>query len=143
MTPGDTVDAFVRLTTKCLDTLITHYEGTERPTAWAGMRLRPRDGERLVRSGSLGDLGTFHVHGMGCLFELHSGADVDVNWDSDGRAVFDSWRVLMYARSLGDDLNDQEALRAAASKAEGVLQIGPDSFTLTHRRYDVVRSTTS
>ncbi|GAB3622383.1 hypothetical protein GCM10027418_04650 [Mariniluteicoccus endophyticus] len=137
MTPGEIVEAFVQLTAQCLDALVVRFEGTERPTIWTGVLLQPRDGSHLVRSGALDCLGTFRLHGRGCRFELESGADVDVDWDAEGRAVFDSWRVLMYARSIGEASVDQESLRQAALDAVAVVAIGPDTFTWPHRRYDL------
>lgn len=109
MTSREIVEAFAMLTARCLDALVAKYEGTERPTVWTGLFLQPRDGGEPVRSGALEGLGIFKLHGRGCQFELDSGADVDVDWDAEGRAVFDSWRVLMYARSIGDTCVDQES----------------------------------
>lgn len=140
MTPREIVDAFAQLTAGCLDALIAKYAGTERPTVWTGLFLQPRGGGEPVRSGELVGIGTFKLHGRGCQFELESGADVDIDWDDEGRAVFDSWRVLMYARSLGDASVDQESLRKAASEVSILAQIGPDLFTWTDRRFDVTRS---
>lgn len=137
MTPSDIVDSFAQLTAQCLDALIAKYEGTERPTVWTGLFLQPRDGGESVRSGALEGLGSFKLHGRGCQFELDSGADVDVDWDVEGRAVFDSWRVLMYARSIGERSVDQRTLREAAAVAATVVAIGPDTFTWPGRRYDL------
>ncbi len=137
MTPRQIVEDFALLTAQCLDALVARYEGTERPTVWTGLFLQPRGGGELVRSGALEGLGTFKLHGRGCQFELESGADVDVDWDAEGRAVFDSWRVLMYARSIGDTSVDQESLRQAASEVAAIVALGPDSFTWPDRRYDL------
>lgn len=65
------------------------------------------------------------------------GADLDVDWDAEGRAVFDSWRVLMYARSIGNASVDQESLRQAASELATIVAIGPDTSTWPDRRYDL------
>lgn len=54
-----------------------------------------------------------------------------------GRAVFDSWRILMFARSIGDDSVDREALRVAAADTTSIVQIGPDTFAWANRRYEV------
>lgn len=142
MTPRDIVDTFTQLTARCLDALMSKYEGTERPTLWTGLFLRPRDGGDPVRSGALDGLGTFKLHGRGCQFELDSGADLDVDWDSEGRAVFDSWRLLMYARSTGDQQVEREALRVAASADPGVVQLDDDVFTWPNGRYDVTPAET-
>lgn len=139
MTALEIVDAYARLTARCLDAVIARYGGTERPTVWTGLWLRPRDGGDPVRSGELEGLGSFRLHGRGCQFELQSGADLDVDWNDEGRAIFDSWRLLMYARSVGDTSVDQESLRQAASQSPMLTQIGPDTFTWTDRRYDLTR----
>lgn len=137
MTPREIVEAFAQLTAQCLDALVTRFEGTERPTVWTGLFLRPKDGGEPVRSGVLEGIGSFKLHGRGCQFELESGADVDVDWDAEGRAVFDSWRVLMYARSIGDASVDQASLRQAASEVATIVAIGPDTFTWPDGRYDL------
>jgi hypothetical protein len=140
MTPQEVVESFVQLTARCLDALISQYSGQERPTVWTGLWLTPRDGSQPVRAGSLATSGTFKLHGIGCQFELDSGEDLDVDWDSEGRAVFNSFRILMFARSIGDESVDQEALRIAAASDPQVLQLADDQFTFTHRRYDVART---
>jgi len=134
--PHEIVASFVRLTARCLDTLLSQYGGTERPTVWTGLFLVPRDGSDPVRSGSLDGLGTFSLHGRGCRFELQTGEELDVDWDVDGRAVFDSWRILVYARSVGEHLIKIEALAIAAAQMPSVAQIAPDQFTWPARRYD-------
>ncbi|WP_248582729.1 hypothetical protein [Nocardioides sp. InS609-2] len=142
MTPREIVDTFAQLTALCLDALIINYEGTERPTVWTGLFLRPRDGGDPVRFGVLEGLGTFKLHGRGCQFELESGADLDVDWDSEGQAVFDSWHILMYARSVGDEGVDQEALRVAASGDPAITQLAEDLFTWPGGRYNITRDET-
>jgi hypothetical protein len=137
MTPRELVDTFTQLTAQCLDALIVKYEGTDRPTVWTGLFLQPREGGETVRSGALEGLGTFKLHGRGCQFELNSGADLDVDWDKEGRAVFDSWRILMYARSIGDEDVKQEALRIAASGEPDITQLAQDLFTWPGGRYDI------
>ncbi|WP_457966606.1 DUF6896 domain-containing protein [Arthrobacter sp. D1-29] len=136
-TPHEIVESFVRLTARCLDTLITRHAGTERPTVWTGLFLVPRDGSGPVRSGQLNGLGTFALHGRGCRFELHTGEALDVDWDDSGRAVFDSWRILMFAKSIGDQKTKIEDLETAAGQTSSIIQIAPDQFTWPHRRYDL------
>ncbi|WP_045730414.1 DUF6896 domain-containing protein [Pseudarthrobacter chlorophenolicus] len=138
--PAAIVETFVRLTSRCLDALLTVYGGNERPTVWTGLWLVPRDGSDPVRSGVLDELGSFHLHGVGCRFELDSGEDLDVDWDWDGRAVFNSWRILMYAHSTGDEAVTEQALRATALQAPSVVVLEADKFIFSHRRYDVTRS---
>jgi len=137
MNPRQIVEVFALLAAQCLDALIARYEGIERPTVWTGLFLQPRGGGEPARCGALEGLGTFKLHGRGCQFELESGADVDVDWDAEGRAVFDSWRVLMYARSIGVTSVDQESLRQAASEVATIVAIGPDNFTWPDQRYDL------
>ena len=138
MTPHETVATFTELTARCLEALVSEYEGIDRPTVWTGLFLRPRGGGDPVRSGVLAGLGRFKLHGNGCQFELDSGADLDVDWDGEGRVVFDSWRILMYARSIGDERVEQEGLRLAAIEARGITQLADDRFTWAGRLYDVV-----
>lgn len=130
------VDDFASVAGDCLTALLVKYEGVERSTVWMGMFLQPRDGSVPVRSGDLEGLGSFQIHGRGCRFELESGADIDVDWDEDGRAVFDSWRLLMYARSVGAEVG-RDALRAATSANPMLIQLGPDTFTWPGGRFAV------
>jgi hypothetical protein len=139
MTPGEIVDTFVLLSERCLNALLAQYDGMDRPVIWTGLFLRPRSGGDPVRSGALEGLGSFKIHGRGCQFELESGADVDMDWDDEGRAVFNSWRLMMYARSVGVGSVDQESLRVAASEATTLVQVGPDLFTWPDGRYDIIR----
>ncbi|ACL38944.1 hypothetical protein Achl_0949 [Pseudarthrobacter chlorophenolicus A6] len=131
------VESFFRLTSRCLDALFMQYGGTERPTVWTGLWLVPRDGSDPVRSGRLDGWGAFHLHGVGCRFELDSGEDLDVDWDDDGRAVFDSWRILMFARSIGNETVSKESLRTAAMQSPSILQIASDQFSWPDGRYDL------
>jgi hypothetical protein len=140
MTAETIVESFQILAAQCLDALMTEYAGMEWSTVWTGNSLRPRDQTRPVRSGSLQGLGTFRLHGRGCQFELDSGADVDVVWDDAGRATFDSWRMLMYARSIGEEDVDRASLRIAASKDSALVQLEADEFTWARPRRGVVRT---
>lgn len=131
------VESFFRLTSRCLDALFMQYGGTERPTVWTGLWLVPRDGSDPVRSGRLDEWCAFHLHGRGCRFELDTGEDLDVDWDDDGRAVFDSWRILMFARSIGNETVSKESLRTAAMQMPSIFQIAHDQFSWPDRRYDL------
>lgn len=137
MDPRETVDAFVRLTARCLDALLAKYGGTERPTVWTGLWLVPREGSDPVRSGRLDGLGIFNLHGRGCRFELDTGEALDVDWDGDGRVVFDSWRIHMFALSIGELSVDMETLEAAAAQAPSIVQLAPNQFSWPDGRYDV------
>lgn len=137
MTPQEIVHEFTGLTSRCLDVLIAEYGGAERPTVWTGLFLRPRDGGDPVRSGPLRGLGRFNLHGCGCAFELDSGEDLDVDWDDDGRAVFNSWKLRFFALSIGNDHVSREELRLAAIADAGILQLADDVFTWSDERYDL------
>jgi hypothetical protein len=135
----ETVERFVMLTARCLDQIKLQYAGTERPTLFTGLWLRSRAGGDLVRSGSLEGLGTFRLHGTGCAFELDTGEDLDVDWNlDDGRAVFDSWRIYLFALSQGDSFVERESLRVAASELQSIVQLDHDLFTWPDHRYDIV-----
>lgn len=137
MTPGEIVETFTYLTGRCLDALKEEYESLERGTVYTGLMLLPRGGGSPTRSGSLHGLGDFKLHGYGCQFELYSGEDLDLDWDAQGRAIFDSWRILMFARSIGDNLIDRETLRVAATKNSSVVQLSDDLFTWPNGKYDL------
>lgn len=140
LTPYETVDAFVRLASRCLEALLLMYGGTERPTVWTGLWLVPRDGGEPVRSGTLPGLGTFQLHGIGCRFELGTGEDVDVDWDDQGRVVFDSWRMWIYAESRADASSvERGALRLAAAEHPSLLEVAHDTFTWQDQRFNVTR----
>lgn len=139
MTPSDIVDQFAALASQCLDLLRSAYDGIERTSAEVPAALLPKDGSAPVRSGQLGALGRFELHGRGCRFELATGEDVDVDWDADGRAVFDSWRILMYARSIGESLVERDSLRLAALQSPQLWHVHDDWFTWADRNYDVNR----
>lgn len=139
MTPNEIVQRFATLTATCLDILRSEYDGLEKQSMAQPAVLLPRDGSPPVNSGRIGSLGRFELHGRGCRFELDSGEDLDVDWDSEGRAVFDSWRILMFARSIGDDVTDRESLRAAADADPLLWEIREDWFTWADRNYDLHR----
>jgi len=67
-------------------------------------------------------VGEFSFHGIGCLLERADGALVDFDWDSDGREVFDPYRIRRFGRSI-DSVFDERALRDACRElvAEGLL----------------------
>lgn len=140
MNASDIVDAFARQAAECLSVLKQDYEGLERATPYTGLTLRPRTGGDPVRSGTLSGVGRFEVHGRGCRFEAEGGGDVDVDWNESGRAVFDSWRLLMFARSIGIDTVDREELRLAATSSPSVSAIADDQFTWPDDAYDITWS---
>ena len=136
MTPEQAVEAFLMLTSKCLDTLSELYGGSDRPAVGTGTAL-PRNSKGAIRSGKLPGLGTFERHGRGCRFELRAGEDLDVDWDEEGRAVFNSWRLLMFANSVGYTSADRESLRLAAARSPNTTQIAADWFTWPDKRHDL------
>jgi hypothetical protein len=137
MTPIEIVDTFAALAARCLDQLRSTYDGIERTAVDLPAQLLPKDGSAPVRRGQLGTLGRFELHGRGCRFELPTGEDLDIDWDSDGRAVFDSWRILMFARSIGESSVDRDSLRRAALEATQLWQVQEDWFTWADRNYDL------
>ncbi|PKQ25469.1 MAG: hypothetical protein CVT64_09700 [Actinobacteria bacterium HGW-Actinobacteria-4] len=139
MTPQEIVEAYVGLASRCLDALLEEFSGTDRPTVYTGLWLVPRDGGEPLRSGYLEGLGHFTLHGIGCRFELDSGEVVDVDWDEKGRAVFDSWRLLMYAQSVGIENHDEASLRRAASESAAVVSLRGGGFTWPDNKYDMNR----
>ncbi len=58
---------------------------------------------KRVREGTIAGLGSFHLHGIGCRFELEGGEDVDFDWDTNGDVVFDAWRLRSFASSIGHE----------------------------------------
>jgi hypothetical protein len=139
MSADHLVVEFFRLATLCLSQLNAQFVGTERPTVYTGMWLQPREGSDAVRSGVLNDLGSFKLHGFGCGFELTTGEELDVDWRlEDGKAVFDSWRILMFATSAGVENIEREDLRLAASQNPAIEQLERDAFTWPHGRFDLI-----
>lgn len=137
MKPEEIVDSFIDLTGQCLDRLLLQYGGTENPTVLSGLFLVPRDGSDPVQSGQLDGIGKFSLHGRGCRFELSTGEEVDVDWDADGRAIFDSWRIFQFARSKNNYWITMEELEAAAEKSLKIQKIAPDKFAWNDKRYDI------
>ncbi|MFC5791566.1 hypothetical protein EDM22_12125 [Agromyces tardus] len=128
--PDDIVARFADTIVRCLTALSREYIGFERPAVGQPMALRTREAQGTLRSGALEGIGRFQIHGRGCRFELMDGAEVDVDWAEDGRVQFDSWKILMFARSVGRSSIDRDALRAAAGTAPTIEQIDDDSFTI-------------
>ncbi len=137
MTPNEIVERFAALAAQCLDLLRSDYDGPRRTSPTGPASLLPHDGTAPVRTGYLGTRARFELHGRGCRFELSAGEELDVDWGSDGRAVFDSWRILMFARSIGDESVDQDALRHAALTDPALWLVEDDWFTWADRNYDL------
>ncbi|MET7541252.1 helix-turn-helix transcriptional regulator [Streptomyces sp. NPDC005507] len=75
---------------------------------------------QISRRGEAGSY-SYSVHGAGCLFTSQDGSEIDVDFEPDGTAVFNTWRLRFYAQSLPDllDLTEQE-LRSAAESLSGL-----------------------
>lgn len=139
MTPDELVVRFADLALDCLAALRHEYAGFDRLSVRLPMTVQPRSGGESVRSGELIGLGRFRIHGGGCRFELTGGEEVDVDWDNDGTVVFDSWRILMFAKSMGNSSMGRDSLRMAASGCPSLKPVRDDWFTLANRGFDVVR----
>jgi hypothetical protein len=135
--PNDTVSLFVDAIVGCLTALRREYNGFERPAVGQPMALQPRDAPGTVRSGALEGIGRFQIHGRGCRFELTDGTQVDVDWAQDGTVQFDSWKILIFARSVGRSSIGRDSLRAAAQTASTIKQIEDDVFTLARDDFSV------
>ncbi|MGR2752545.1 DUF6896 domain-containing protein [Agromyces arachidis] len=133
------VAQFIAAVVVCLTALRREYGAFERPAVDQPMVLLPRDAAGTVRSGVLDALGRFQLHGRGCRFELTDGSEVDVDWAFDGTLEFDSWKIWMFARSVGRSSIDREAVRAAAQAAPALKQINPDLFTLASDTFSLSR----
>jgi hypothetical protein len=70
------------------------------------------------------------VHGIGCRFELDSGEDIDIDWDIEGRAVFDAWRLRTYALSIGQSDVSQDELLEAAHRSRALIAVRSGWFTV-------------
>jgi hypothetical protein len=85
------------------DAILAFLGALHRVDAYARDHLkgmdRPSDILRLARSqrsiapkGVIGEALEYNVHGAGCRFVL-DGAEVDIDFTSDGACTFDSWRL--------------------------------------------------
>ena len=135
--PDDTVAQFADTVVRCLTALSREYTGFERPAVGQPMALRPREAKGTVRFGALEGIGRFQVHGRGCRFELTDGTEVDVDWAADGTVQFDSWKILMFARSVGKSSIDRDALRASARTAPTIEPIDDDNFTIARGDFTI------
>jgi hypothetical protein len=84
-------------------------ERVGRPGVLAGKTA----GGDYVREGDLSGIGTFSLHGVGCLVEFDDETLVDFDWNADGAVVFDAWRVRRFCRSRGAvDLDEAAIVQA-------------------------------
>ena len=131
MAPEDIVADFVGRVIECGLALREQFGGASRNEPRSPLSLFVADDGRRVRRGSLEGVGEFRIHGSGCRFEFASGEVVDFDWDQDGREVFDAWRLMSYARSLGIEPESEEPLRDAARETAGLFEVRPGWFALS------------
>ena len=137
MTPFEVVERFTDLAERCLREIQSAYGGIGRSSVAGPAGLLPNSGGAPVRSGLLGSIGSFQVHGQGCQFELIGGEVLDIDWNVEGQAIFDSWRISTFAKSVGEVSVDKKSLRLAAIQSPRLLQLGDDWFTWADRNYDL------
>ncbi|GAA3753001.1 DUF6896 domain-containing protein [Spinactinospora alkalitolerans] len=83
----------------------------------ARRKILPKEG--VTRSGV-----HYVVHGAGCRFSHADGREVDVDFLSDGRPIFDSWRVLNYIISVDPDyFGGRESVYRACKAMVGMGEI--------------------
>lgn len=87
---------------------------------------------RIERSGRIGPY-LYKVHGTGCRFIGRDGVEVDVDFTTEGQAVFDLWRLRRHGRSLPTpvDLADQDLRSAARSLRPWLTEVPPGWFGVT------------
>lgn len=110
------VRAFVDRLVECVAGLRRQFSGASRIQPGEPLMLFPRDGGPGVRVGEIEGVGEFELHGQGCLVQLFSGEIIDFDWDEDGREIFDGWRLLQFARTLGAEELSEDALVALARR---------------------------
>ena len=81
----DRVDAYAR----------AHLEGMERLSDILRMARSQRS---IPPKGVIGEDLEYQVHGAGCRFVL-DGAEVDVDFTTDGAVTFDAWRLDAFAEA--------------------------------------------
>lgn len=129
MTNSEIVEAFLDSAEECLEALAEQYPSSKGPGWYLPLKLLDASSGMRVRKGRLKGIGRFTLHGYGCRFELSSGALVDLDWDAEGRAILDSWRLWSYARSVGKGELDRESLRLAASTNPRLILASGGWFT--------------
>ncbi|MFI6804383.1 DUF6896 domain-containing protein [Streptomyces luteogriseus] len=92
----------------------------------------PSDLLALTRSGAIsrkGEAGgyAYAVHGAGCRLTSPDGVVIDVDFTAGGTAIFDLWRLGLYAQSLPSSAARRsaapsaDALRSAIERLSGLL----------------------
>ncbi|MFF3838251.1 DUF6896 domain-containing protein [Streptomyces sp. NPDC001930] len=85
----------------------------------------------ISRSGHVGTY-SYKVHGAGCRFVNDNGSEVDVDFEADGKEVFDLWRLRGYGLSLPEPLDvTDEDLRSAVQSLQPLLtEVRPGWFSV-------------
>jgi hypothetical protein len=122
VSPQEVVLAFVANLGFCLEALRSNFVSVTRDSPTDPLTARTASGE-AVRSGRVEGLGTFKLHGIGCRVDMDSGEVLDFDWNQNGIAVFDDWRLREFARSVGSEEAQKGALVAACTDlaAAGLL----------------------
>jgi hypothetical protein len=141
VTPAEIVESFALRMAQCLDAMKREYRGVQRDAVDSPLTVVPRGDGDPTRTGPLETLGRFEMHGRGCRFELESGEELDIDWDANGRAVFDAWRILMFARSIGEETVNRDELWLAATEDPSLVKVSEGWFTWADRSYDVTWDT--
>jgi len=129
MTARDVVAGYLAALGMALRALMQSTTGVDRSGGGLPLEVTTLAGAR-VRRGQIDGVGAFRLHGAGCAFELDSGEDVDFDWDTDGRPIFDLWRLRNYGRSIGEDeVTDADLADALESLVRaGVLAEAGDGW---------------
>jgi hypothetical protein len=130
MTSEEVVAAFVDWLLTALAALRSQFDAAARPGPAEPLFLFPRVGGPGRRVGLLPGVGSYQVHGIGCLVEFASGERVDFDWDEDARVVFDAWRLSNFANSIGQTALGRVELEAAARTDQALVEVRPGWFTL-------------
>lgn len=85
----------------------------------------------ISRSGHVGTY-SYKVHGAGCRFVSDVGTEVDVDFEADGREVFDLWRLRRYGLSLPEplDVTDEDLRSAVQSLQPFLTEVRPGWFSI-------------
>jgi hypothetical protein len=131
------ISEFLLAAESCLRALAEAYPSSLPSEGYRPLLLiEPVSGDQ-VRRGRLRERTRFEVHGAGCRFELKSGTVVEIDWDDNGNAVFDSWRLSEYARTSGRGALSRDELRAAAQVHPDLRPADGDFFTRADGRFAV------
>ncbi len=128
MRPDEVIVAFADHLLLAVAALRANVVGASREAAQQPLTFETGSGER-VRSATLDGVGTASLHGIGCRIDFLSGAEVDFDWDSDRREVFDGWRLRAFALSVGQMASIEELVGVARADRRFV-EVRPGWFAL-------------